>query len=67
MDPDRVPTNMVYFRTPGRAAADVIAALETQGIRGGATGPDQIRLVTHLDISKEDTREIARLIGGLKL
>jgi len=62
-----VATNMVYFRTPGRDAARVVQQLETQGIRSGATGPDQIRFVTHLDVSREDTKQIVRLLETLKL
>jgi threonine aldolase len=67
VSPDTVASNMVYFRTPGREAAPVVQALETHGIRSGATGPDQIRLVTHLDVSREDTKEIVRIIGSMKL
>ena len=67
VNPRTVASNMIYFRTPGRAAAEVVAALEKEGIRSGATAPDQIRLVTHLDVSKEDTREIARIIGSIRL
>ena len=61
-----VVTNMIYFNTPGHDAARVVEALERQGIRSGATGPDQIRFVTHLDVSREDTKEIARIIGELR-
>ena len=66
VDPAAVPTNMVYFRTPGRDAARVVEALEAQGIRSGATGPDQIRFATHLDVSREDTKEIVRILGSLR-
>ena len=58
---------MVYFRTPGRDAAKVVEALASQGIRSGATGPDQIRFVTHLDISRQDTKEICRILGAIRL
>ncbi len=68
VDVREVESNMVYFRTPGRSAATVAQALEKCGIRCGApTGPDQIRLVTHLDISREDTREICKLLGSIRL
>ena len=60
-------TNMVYFHTPGRDAAKVVEALGSQGIRGGATGPDQIRFVTHLDVSREDTKEIVRVLEAARL
>jgi threonine aldolase len=66
-DPEDVPTNMVYFRTPGKDAAKVVEALEKQGIRSGATGPDQIRFATHLDVSREDTKEIVRILETVRL
>ena len=67
VDPNEVATNMVYFRTPGRDAPKVVESLEKVGIRSGATGPDQIRFVTHLDVSREDTKEIARILETVKL
>ena len=66
VEPD-VVTNMIYFRTPGREAAKVVDTLERNGIRSGATGPDQIRFVTHLDVSREDTKEIVRIVEKLRL
>jgi threonine aldolase len=65
VEPD-VVTNMIYFRTPGREAAKVVDTLERNGIRSGATGPDQIRFVTHLDVSREDTKEIVRIVEKLR-
>lgn len=67
VDPNEVATNMVYFRTPGRDAPKVVESLEKVGIRSGATGPDQIRFVTHLDVSRDDTKEIARILETVKL
>jgi threonine aldolase len=66
VDPADVATNMVYFKTPGRDAAKVVAALEAQGIRSGATGPEQIRFATHLDVSRGDTKEIVRILESLR-
>jgi threonine aldolase len=66
VDPNEVATNMVYFRTPGRDAPKVVESLEKVGIRSGATGPDQIRFVTHLDVSRDDTKEIARILETVK-
>ena len=65
VEPD-VVTNMIYFNTPGREAAKVVAALEKQGVRSGATGPEQIRFVTHLDVSRDDTKEIVRIVEALR-
>ena len=68
VNPGCVASNMVYFRTPDHPALRVAQALEKAGIRCGApTAPDQIRLVTHLDISRGDTKEICRLIQSLEV
>ncbi len=67
VDPKDVVTNMVYFSTPGRDASKIVGALESLGIRSGATGPDQIRFATHLDVSREDTKEIVRILETAKL
>jgi threonine aldolase len=68
VDPAEVVTNIMYFRTPGRKAADVTESLERQGILAGSpTAEDQLRLVTHIDISREDAREIARIIAAAKV
>ena len=66
LDPKDVASNMVFFRTPGREAANVVKALEKQGIRSGTSGPDQVRFVTHLDVSREDTGEITRILASVK-
>jgi threonine aldolase len=63
---DDVVTNIIYFRTPGRDAQSMVDRLATHGILSWATGPDQVRFVTHLDISREDTREIARILHTAK-
>jgi len=67
LDPDDVPTNIIYFETPGRAVDDVVKALGAAGIRAGASGPSSIRLVTHLDISREDAKQVASIVGRLAL
>jgi threonine aldolase len=67
LDPAEVTTNILYFRTPGRDAAEVVETLAGLGVISGASGPDQIRFVTHLDISRKDTAEIARIIRSAKL
>jgi threonine aldolase len=62
LDPGDVVTNIIYFRTPERKAQSVVDALAKLGILSWATGADQVRFVTHLDISREDTGEIAGII-----
>ena len=62
-----VVTNIIYFRTPGRDAEAVVKSLAANGILSWATAADQVRFVTHLDISKEDTREIAGILEKAKI
>jgi len=67
LDAKDVPTNIIYFETPGRGADDVVKALEGVGIRSGASGPSTIRFVTHLDISREDAKQVASIVRRLHL
>ena len=67
LDPDDVVTNIIYFRTPGKDAAGVAEALARQGILSGATAVDQVRFVTHIDVSREDTQEIVRKLEKVKV
>ena len=62
-----VPTNIIYFDTPGRDAGGVVKVLEGAGIRSGASGPHTIRFVTHLDVSREDARQVSQIVGRLKM
>ncbi|HEX9950417.1 MAG TPA: GntG family PLP-dependent aldolase [Rubricoccaceae bacterium] len=43
-------TNIVLFDTPGRPAAEVVAALAALGVLASAFGPETVRLITHLDV-----------------
>jgi threonine aldolase len=56
LDPGRVRTNIVYvdFRPGTPPAADIAARLDRHGVRVLATGPDQIRAVTHHGIREAD-------------
>jgi threonine aldolase len=67
IDPKEVETNILYFKTPGKDVAKVARALEAKGIRCGAPGFDSIRLVTHLNVSRQDTQEIVQIIGSMKV
>jgi threonine aldolase len=67
LDPREVATNIIYFRTPGRDAEAVVRALKEKGVLSGAAAADQIRFVTHLDVSLADAREIVRILGTLQL
>jgi threonine aldolase len=56
INPDHVETNILIFdiADAGMTAAEVRDAMKKEGILIHAVGKTQIRLVTHLDVSKED-------------
>ncbi|HTZ23735.1 MAG TPA: GntG family PLP-dependent aldolase [Streptosporangiaceae bacterium] len=56
-DLTRVQTNIVYFRLAGTTSADFLAESARLGLRGGATGPDQVRFVTHHGITSADIKQ----------
>lgn len=65
IDPETVDTNIIIFKTPGINAELIVEKLAAAGILCFSVGPDAIRMVTHLDISHEDTDEICRTIRDL--
>ncbi len=53
IDLDAVETNIVIFRLTGsQTAADLTARLKARDILMSAVGPQSVRLVTHLDVSR---------------
>jgi threonine aldolase len=63
VDPATVPTNIVVLDVP--SAPDVVAAAEEQGVRIGAVGPQRVRLLTHLDVSREDAEQAAKVLRSI--
>ena len=63
VDPAGVPTNIVVVDVP--SAPDVVAAAAEQGVQVGAVGPQRVRLLTHLDISREDAERAAKVLGSI--
>ncbi|MBN1685452.1 MAG: low-specificity L-threonine aldolase [Spirochaetales bacterium] len=60
-----VETNIVYFSTPGKNAGQIRDALGKAGVLCNATGPERIRMVTSLEISRADTKEVCSIIAKL--
>jgi threonine aldolase len=56
IDPEEVETNILIFDVAGTAmtSLQVRDAIKKEGVLIHAVGKTQIRLVTHLDVSKED-------------
>jgi threonine aldolase len=64
LDPARVATNIVVARVgPALQVPALLAGLESHGVRAGAWGPGQVRLVTHLDV---DEAGIDRAVSALR-
>lgn len=63
VDPASVPTNIVVVDVP--SAADVVAAAAEQRVRIGAVGPQRVRLLTHLDVSRVEAEQAAKVLAGI--
>jgi threonine aldolase len=63
VDPASVPTNIVVLDVPSAPA--VVAAAAEQGVKVGAVGPRRVRLLTHLDISREDAEQAAKVLASI--
>ena len=72
IDLEVLQTNLIYFdvRRAGVTGAAFEAALTQAGVGNFATGPTQIRLVTHKDVSRQDCIDalaiIKRVVRELK-
>jgi threonine aldolase len=67
LTPDQVDTNIVIFEVDASLGteAEFVARLEEQGVRSYAFGPRQIRLVTHLDVDREQIKYAAQTLVDL--
>jgi threonine aldolase len=56
LDPAQYKTNIVYFDVvkPGLSAAELVAALQKEGVCMLAAGPRTIRAVTHYEVTAKD-------------
>ncbi len=63
VDPAGVDTNIVVV--PRADAADFVAAASEQGVRVSTVGPTAVRLVTHLDVTREQAEQAAAVLGRL--
>ncbi len=62
--PPEIETNILYLKLPPDlgTAAEVVKRLKEQGVLVHATAPQQIRLVTHLDVSRAQAERAAGII-----
>jgi len=67
VNPDDVETNIVIFDVVDAAggASAVVAALKDGGVLCNAIGPDRIRLVTHLDVTRDQCERAAGVLADV--
>ena len=63
VDPGTVDSNIVVV--PVADPAPVVAAAREQGVLVSAVGATSLRMVTHLDVSAEDTDRAAAVLSGI--
>lgn len=65
LTPDDVETNMLFFRIDDSlgTAASLRDRLKQQGLLVLATGPQTIRMVTHLDVATDDAARAITILG----
>jgi threonine aldolase len=61
VDPASVDTNIVVVDVPNAAA--VVEAAREQGVLVATVGPDLLRLVTHLDVSRAQAEQAATVLS----
>jgi len=61
---DTVESNIVIFRVEPTlgSAAELVAELKSHGVLCLAIGPQQVRLVTHLDVTEAQCRQAAKIL-----
>ena len=62
-DPALTETNIVVVETPDAPA--VVAAAREEGVLIGAVGPTRVRLLTHLDVTRADVDQAAKVLSRL--
>ena len=62
---DDVETNIVVVGTGTKTAAEIAAAAREAGVALSAVGAHQVRAVTHLDVSLDESVQAGRVLGSL--
>ena len=62
-DPNLTETNIVVVDVPDAAA--VVAAAREEGVLVGAVGPTKVRMLTHLDVSRPEVEQAAKVLGKI--
>ncbi len=66
LEPAQVDTNIIIFRVDAScgSAEDVVEKLDQRGILVLAIGPQHVRAVTHLDVTREECECAAEALRG---
>jgi threonine aldolase len=62
-DPALTETNIVVVDVP--EATSVVAAAREEGVLLGAVGPTKVRMLTHLDVTRSDVEQAAKVLEGI--
>ena len=62
-DPALTETNIVVLDVPDAAA--LVAAAREQDVLVGAVGPTKVRMLTHLDVSRSEVEQAARVLTSI--
>ena len=62
-DPALTETNIVVVDVPDAPA--VVTAAREEGILVGAVGPTKVRMLTHLDVTRTDVEQAAKVLGRI--
>ena len=66
IDLEAVQTNIVIFTVPGDGAAlKLVTGLKAKGVLSSVVGPEQVRLVTHADVSRAECETAAGMLREL--
>ncbi len=63
VDPESIDTNIVVVDRPD--APDFVAAARDAGVLVATVGPSAVRLVTHLDVTRDDAEKAAAVLARL--
>lgn len=67
LDLDRVQTNIIYFNlSPEKmTAAELVEEMKQRSVLANAMGEYQVRLVTHVDVSRTDCEQAVKVIAEI--
>uniref|UniRef100_A0A7C2K224 Low specificity L-threonine aldolase n=1 Tax=Schlesneria paludicola TaxID=360056 RepID=A0A7C2K224_9PLAN len=67
LDPDTVTSNLIFFELDPSCgpAVNLAAKLKAQKVLLNATGPQRLRAVTHLDVTRDDVLQAAAAIRNV--